>query len=64
MTRLITSKTSTVKKIAASGVKNTSSTIPFNTGSFPESESTYELNYTLVITAAQVQLGDVVEIIY
>lgn len=47
MTRLITSKTSTVKKIAASGVKNTSSTIPFNTGSFPESESTYELNYTL-----------------
>jgi hypothetical protein len=47
MTRLITSKTSTVKKIAASGVKNTSTTIPFNTGSFPESESTYELNYTL-----------------
>lgn len=47
MTRLITSKTTSVKKIAASGAKNTSTSVPFNTGSFPESESTYELNYTL-----------------
>lgn len=47
MTRLITSKTSTVKKIAASGAKSTSTTIPFSTGSFPESESTYELDFTL-----------------
>lgn len=47
MTRLITSKTTSVKKIAASGSKNTSKSVPFNTGSFPESESTYELNYTL-----------------
>ena len=59
MARLVTSSTGTVSQptaVSSSGTKTTSTVIPYNSGSFPQSGSTY--NMTLTLGNVQYPLGN------
>lgn len=50
MARLVTSSSSTISQptaVSSSGTKTTSTVVPYNSGSFPESGSTYNMTLTL-----------------